>query len=220
MINIAAPAPPHLTAQDATARLGVSRQTLYSYVSRGLVRAVAAPGDPRRSLYDAQDVALLLERRGRGRARRDIAASTTDWGEPVLRSSLTLIDGGGFRYRGRDAVALSRRAPLEEAASLLWDFPVAPFAPPEEPPPAGERPLERALRAVAAEAARSDWALYPPRIAAGAARLLGLVAQAVAGGGRVGTAWPRMSGWPPPGVSTAGEATCCAAPWCSAPTTS
>lgn len=182
MINIAAPAPPHLTAQDATARLGVSRQTLYSYVSRGLVRAVAAPGDPRRSLYDAQDVALLLERRGRGRARRDIAASTTDWGEPVLRSSLTLIDGGGFRYRGRDAVALSRRAPLEEAASLLWDFPVAPFAPPEEPPPAGERPLERALRAVAAEAARSDWALYPPRIAAGAARLLGLVAQAVAGG--------------------------------------
>jgi len=183
MINIHEATHAHLTAQEATARLGVSRQTLYSYVSRGLVRAVAAPGDPRRSLYDAQDVALLLERRGRGRARRDIAASTTDWGEPVLRSSLTLIDGGGFRYRGQDAVALSRRLPLEEVAALLWGFPVAPAASPEEPPPAGERPLERALRAVAAEAARSDWALHPPRIAAGAARLLGLVVRAVAGEG-------------------------------------
>ena len=186
MINITEPASPCLTAQEATARLGVSRQTLYSYVSRGLVRAVAAPGDPRRSLYDAQDVALLLERRGRGRARRDIAASTTDWGEPVLRSSLTLIDGGGFRYRGQDAVALSRQISLEEVAALLWGFPVALSVPPEEPPPAGERPLERALRALAAEAARSDWALHPPRIAAGAARLLGLVAQAVVGEGKEG----------------------------------
>lgn len=193
MINITETDPPHLTAQEATARLGVSRQTLYSYVSRGLVRAVAAPDDPRRSLYDAQDVALLLERRGRGRARRDIAASTTDWGEPVLRSSLTLIDGGGFRYRGQDAVALSRRASLEEAAALLWGFPVAPAASPEGPVPAGERPLERALRAVAAEAARNDWALHPPRIAAGAARLLGLVAQAVAGEGGGGAAHDRLA---------------------------
>jgi len=51
-----------LTSAQATARLSVSRPTLYTYVSRGLVRAVPVPGDPRRSFYDARDIAALLEK--------------------------------------------------------------------------------------------------------------------------------------------------------------
>lgn len=43
---------------EATARLGVSRQTLYSYVSRGLVRAVAARTTP--GAASILDVALAL----------------------------------------------------------------------------------------------------------------------------------------------------------------
>ena len=40
---------PHrlLTAESAADRLGVSRATLYAYVSRGFVRAHPAPDDPR-----------------------------------------------------------------------------------------------------------------------------------------------------------------------------
>ena len=65
---IAAPPARWLTAEEATARLGVSRQTLYSYVSRSRIGAVAAPDDPRRSLYDAADVRRLAERNRLARA--------------------------------------------------------------------------------------------------------------------------------------------------------
>src|SRR5579863_4381146 len=42
-----------LTAEQATVELSVSRQTLYAYVSRGRIGVMAAPEEPRRSLYDA-----------------------------------------------------------------------------------------------------------------------------------------------------------------------
>ena len=37
-----------IAAEDALAELSVRKQTLYSYVSRGLVRAKADDADPRR----------------------------------------------------------------------------------------------------------------------------------------------------------------------------
>ena len=45
-----------ISAEEAASALGVSRQTIYAYVSRGLVRAFADPTSPKRSLYDARDV--------------------------------------------------------------------------------------------------------------------------------------------------------------------
>ena len=71
-----------VSAADASARLGVSRQTIYSYVSCGLVRAMAVPSDARRSLHDARDIAGLVERQSRERTRRAVAASTQNWSEP------------------------------------------------------------------------------------------------------------------------------------------
>ncbi|WP_307140523.1 citrate/2-methylcitrate synthase [Pseudoroseomonas cervicalis] len=188
-----------LEAAEAVARLGVSRATLYAYVSRGRVRAVPAPGDPRRSLYAAEDVAALLERRARGRARRAVAASTTDWGEPILRSGLTRIAEGRLQYRGQDAVALAERATLEEVAALLWGMAVprwpAPAAAPRPDP--ALPPIERCLRAVAARAARSDWALPQGKLAGEAAALLGLVVRAAGGrAGRGGALHQRLAaGW-------------------------
>src|SRR5215472_6752756 len=109
-----------LTAEEAIASLGVSRQTLYAYVSRSRIGAVAAPDDPRRSLYDAADVRRLAERNRSGRSRRAVAASTISWGEPILASAITRIEGGRLEYRGQDAVALSDTATLEQVAALLW----------------------------------------------------------------------------------------------------
>ncbi len=172
--------PAHLlTAREASRRLGVSLQTLYSYVSRSLVRATPDARDPRRSLYDARDVAALVERRGRGRARRVVAASTTNWGEPILRSSLCHIVDGTFRYRGQDAIALSETATLEEVATLLWDAPVT-SVPASEGILAGTAPFGRCLRAVAEAAAREN--ASRGSAAATATRLLGLVAHAACGG--------------------------------------
>ncbi len=180
IINVTAPVARLVNAEQASARLGVLRQTLYSYVSRGLIRAVPVPDDTRRSLYDALDIAGLIERRSRGRTRRAVASSTMDWGEPILRSSLTRIADGAFQYRGRDAVALSDTATLEEVAALLWDGPV-PFVPLAPSVPAGQDPFERCLRAVADEAARSDWGTQRAHVAGVAARLLGVMARAASG---------------------------------------
>ena len=48
----------YLSADEAARRLGVSRQTLYAYVSRGLLQAHKAD-DPRQSRYLAEAVDQL-----------------------------------------------------------------------------------------------------------------------------------------------------------------
>src|SRR4028119_1419613 len=53
----------YLTAGEAAAELGVSLPTLYSYVSRGMVRSEAAEGGRRSRRYRAEDVRALKERR-------------------------------------------------------------------------------------------------------------------------------------------------------------
>ncbi|NUU01428.1 citrate synthase family protein [Herbaspirillum robiniae] len=109
----------YLSSADAAALLGVSRQTLYAYVSRGLLHA--HPGDdPRESRYLAEDVRRLAGSRTRGRKPREVAKAALSWGLPVLESSLTLIEDGRLYYRGLDAVAFSEEAGMEQAAALLW----------------------------------------------------------------------------------------------------
>ncbi len=148
-----------LTAEAAIARLGISRQTLYAYVSRGLVRALPAPDDPRRSRYDARDIEALIERRRRGRARKAVAASTIDWGEPLLASRITRIADGKFFYRGQDAVALAETATLEETARVLWQADRVPALPASRFTPVHARlPLQRCLRAAASLAGPGIWA--------------------------------------------------------------
>jgi citrate synthase len=111
-----------LTAEEAAKRLGISKPTLYAYVSRGLL--VAHPsGDGRSSLYNAEAVAQLALQRQRGRRPKEVARSAIDWGVPVLESRLTLISGGRLYYRGHDAVRLAEDAALEDVAALLWDVP-------------------------------------------------------------------------------------------------
>jgi citrate synthase len=124
--DVALPSTRWLTAEEAIGRLGVSRQTLYAYVSRNRIAAVAAPDDPRRSLYDAADVRRLAERNRNGRSRRAVAASTISWGEPILSSAITRIEGGRLEYRGQDAIALSATATLEQVAALLWQVDAVP----------------------------------------------------------------------------------------------
>jgi citrate synthase len=121
-----------LTAESAADRLGVSRATLYAYVSRGFVRAHPAPDDPRRRLYSKADVDRLAGNKTRGRKAADIAAGTLDFGLPALASGITLIEGDRLFYRGRDAAQLASQATLEETARLLWNCSEDPFgaAPP------------------------------------------------------------------------------------------
>src|SRR5205085_8673262 len=103
----------YLTARETAERLGIKRDTLYAYVSRGLLRSVAVPGSRERG-YRAEDVERLRAGRGLSRAAR---------GEPlipVIDSAICLIEAGRLYYRGHDAIRLAENAALEEIADLLW----------------------------------------------------------------------------------------------------
>lgn len=109
-----------IPVEDALGRLGVQRQTLYAYVSRGLVRARPDEDDPRRSLYADSDLARLTGRRRGARRRAEVAASAIAWGEPVLESAISTVRDGRLIFRGRPVEELAKRSTLEEAATLLW----------------------------------------------------------------------------------------------------
>jgi len=171
-----------LSTEEALTRLRVRPQTLYAYVSRGRVRAEPDPTEPRRSRYRASDVAALTERKARGRKAADVAVAAIAWGEPVLASAITTVRYGRLYYRGQDAARLSDTATLEEVARLLRG---GLGLPPDEgqTAPAGPTAQSRAFAAFALRAAAD-----PPAqgrnaadLASEAARLLDLMAAAVAG---------------------------------------
>jgi citrate synthase len=110
-----------ITAEEALSLLGTKPQTLYANVSRGRIRAKADPVDPRRSLYQADDVKRLAARHAGRRQSAAVAADAIRWGDPVLPTSISTISNERLFYRGRDAVELCEHATLEEVAVLLWD---------------------------------------------------------------------------------------------------
>src|SRR3954452_11110179 len=114
-----------LRAREAAARLGVKLDTLYAYVSRGLLRSVAVPGRRERH-YRTDDIERFRISRGSERGREMLI--------PLIDSAICLIEGGRYFYRGHDALSLAETATLEEAASLIWG---------EEPGPAPPALLPR-----------------------------------------------------------------------------
>jgi citrate synthase len=183
-----------LTASEAMARLKLKPQTLYAYVSRGLIETRQEGGDSRRKLYRAQDVARLEQRKMRGRRRAAIAEDAIAWGEPVLTSSITTIASGRLWYRGQDAGLLAETARLEDVARLLWDCGAQRFPTLTRPVPAGA-PLTRMFTAIASRAAgdtamagRTKKALYLE-----AAAVLDTLVDAVAGGPGEGPIHQRLA---------------------------
>ncbi|MFH6782818.1 MULTISPECIES: citrate synthase [Methylobacterium] len=172
-----------LTAAEAAARLGVSRQTLYAYVSRGLIEAHPT-ADPRVRAYAAEAVARLAEARRRGRRPREVARATLDWGLPVLETAVTLIRDGRLSYRGLDAVALAETATLEEVAARLWDLPLADAFGPDAPAAPGAARHDDLLGAFAAATAdepTAPWQQDPRRLAAGSGALVRHLAACITG---------------------------------------
>jgi citrate synthase len=111
---------PFVGSAEASRLLGVSRATLYAYVSRGFIRSQASPGSPRERTYSRDDVERLRRRTEERRAPDKAAAHALQWGMPILESSIALIDGRHLYYRGLDAATLARSRSLEEVAALIW----------------------------------------------------------------------------------------------------
>src|ERR1051325_3401604 len=103
----------YLTARETAERLGIKRDTLYAYVSRGLLRSVAVPGSRERG-YRTEEAERLRAGRGLSRATRRRRPSR------VTDSAICLMEDGRLYYRGHDAIRLDDAATLEDIADLLW----------------------------------------------------------------------------------------------------
>src|SRR5689334_22296531 len=111
---------PWVSAADAARLLGVSRSTLYAYVSRRLVRSQPSSTSTRDRMYAREDLERLRRRTEERRAPDKAAARALQWGLPILESSITLTDGRRLYYRGLDAGMLARSRSLEDVAALIW----------------------------------------------------------------------------------------------------
>ena len=200
-------------AGEAARRLGIKPATLYSYVSRGVLRRRAGE-DGRSSLFDAGEVESLARR---GRPRHPGA------GEFVIESALTEITTDRTCYRGLDITALAARYELEDAAWLLWtgeltgrdrgswratEAALRAGRAAQAALPPGTLPLERFGVIVPALAAADPLRLQldpPAVIAAGQAIMAGLVdclpaagsAGPDGGGSLTGRLWAKLCPGPP-----------------------
>ncbi|MEO8137348.1 MAG: citrate synthase family protein [Betaproteobacteria bacterium] len=193
-----------LTREEAMQRLKVRPQTLYAYVSRGRIGMRPDQADPRRSQYRADDIASLATRRARGRTPQAIAESAIAWGEPAIATGISTIVHGRLVYRGQDAVALSRKATLEDTARLLWasDGPVSFAAPDSHSGSESGRPAAFAKLALLAAQGRPSLGRKPASLHQDAVDAIGVLARALGAVAGAAALHARLAqGW---SVDTAG----------------
>ena len=98
-----------LSTREAAALLGVKPESLYAYVSRGLLRRHRLDGASG-SWFDPADVDRLA---ARGRGQPGAAARSRR--ELRIESGITTIEPDGHRYRGHPALRAGRRTPASSA---------------------------------------------------------------------------------------------------------
>lgn len=102
-----------IRATEASTILGVSKPTLYAYVSRGrLSRTTAADG--RTSLFSRDEVTQLAER------SRRAPSGPRPTIDVQISSAVTTMDDTSLRFRGHDVTELASRLHFEDVAELLW----------------------------------------------------------------------------------------------------
>ncbi len=143
-----------LSSQEAAARLGVRVESLYAYVSRGLLtRTRTREG----SWFDPLDVEALavkrLARRSPGTGTRGSVA-----GKPlmILETDVALVEDGELYLRGKRARDLATDQSIEQVASWVWGDQTPPDAPLTPPTDHDLRQTRRLLEALPAQATRVD----------------------------------------------------------------
>jgi citrate synthase len=102
-----------IRSTEAAEILGVSKPTLYAYVSRGRLRRTTA-ADGRTSLFERNEVERLSmqSRRSSPGPRPTI--------DVEIRSDVTTMHESSLEFRGHDVVDLVRSRHFEDIAELLW----------------------------------------------------------------------------------------------------
>ena len=110
----------YMTSSEAASTLNVRPSTLYSYVSRGMIRSEASGDGKRSRMYRSEDIERLKNRK---KARRNpgwAVKRALQTGDPVLESGITLITDERLYYRGRDVLTLASAESFERVAALIW----------------------------------------------------------------------------------------------------
>lgn len=112
--------PDYVSSAEALEVLAVKTQTLYSYVSRGMIRRICLDG--KTSLYNREDIRRLKARSTARSGHGAVAGGALQWGEPVLVTAITEITRDGPRYREHLALDLARVGySFESVAEYLWE---------------------------------------------------------------------------------------------------
>ena len=112
--------PKYMTAQEAARILDVKRETLYAYVSRGLIRSEQSGSNHKSRRYHAEDVERLSARKTGRSDPASAAEQALHVGSPVMDSSISMITDECTYYRGYDALKLAATRSVEEVAALIW----------------------------------------------------------------------------------------------------
>jgi citrate synthase len=110
----------YLSCTEACSELGIRPQTLYSYVSRGLVRSETGDQRRRTRQYYREDIERLRHQKELRAHPEAAAGRALRAGDPVLESALSRIDDDDLHYRGISVGELARGGTAEEVAALLW----------------------------------------------------------------------------------------------------
>lgn len=109
-----------LGADEAAKLLGVSKSTLYSYVSRGMLTSrVIDPGSRKRA-YDKAELLALKHRSSFRKDPETAAAEIIEFGIPILSTSISQITETDHSYRGVSSRELARSYSFEQVAEFLW----------------------------------------------------------------------------------------------------
>jgi citrate synthase len=112
--------PDYLSREEALHALGVKAATLYTYVSRGLIKSIPDSAS-RTSRFARADIERLIARSQAHAGVLARAETAMRWGEPIISTQITEITPEGPRYRGRSAIDLARAGTSFEAvANFLW----------------------------------------------------------------------------------------------------
>jgi citrate synthase len=143
-----------LTSEQAAQALGVSKTTLYAYVSRGMLESVEGPDRSKR--YRWEDIERLRLRKQRP---LEAAENALYGGLPTLESRISTIESDRLSYRGQEVVGLSQSATPRQVAALLWtgslDYPL-----PEPGSDTWKGPFLSGALGWLAEQLEADWSAW------------------------------------------------------------
>lgn len=105
------PPPDHLSTAQVAKLLGIKPETLYAYVSRGLLPRVTIAG--RRGSWFRSDQVEALQRTVSRPKHAGLAER--------IKTRITLLTDDGQYYRGQDVRDLAQRLSFPEVCALLWE---------------------------------------------------------------------------------------------------